>query len=91
MKPLAVRPLTDDWDWQIDAACRGMDASVFFSPHYERGEARQRREQRALAICRGCPVRVPCATFAARTAETTGVWGGLTEADRRPTRRSSSA
>lgn len=87
MKPLKARPLIDEWDWQGRAACRGMDSSVFFSPVHERGEPRRRREQRAQAVCRGCPVQDPCATFAARTAQAFGVWGGLTEADRGHTRR----
>ncbi|MEY9892609.1 WhiB family redox-sensing transcriptional regulator [Catenulispora sp. MAP12-49] len=87
MKPLNARPLLDDWGWQVQAACRGMAVSVFFSPHYERGDSRQRREQRAKAICRECPVRQRCAAFALRTGQAFGVWGGLTEADRGYTRR----
>ena len=87
MKPLNVRPLLDEWDWQTHAACRGMDASVFFSPVYERGDARRQREQRAKTVCRRCPVQGPCATFATGTAQAFGVWGGLTETDRGHTRR----
>ena len=87
MKPLAARPSLDDWGWQARAACRGMDLSVFFSPHYERGDARHRREQQAKNVCHGCPVLGPCAAFATRTAQAFGVWGGLTEADRGHTRR----
>ncbi|NUR57191.1 MAG: WhiB family transcriptional regulator [Catenulispora sp.] len=82
MKPLNARPLIEEWDWQTRAACRGMAASVFFSPHYERGDSRRRREQRATSICRGCPVREQCAEFALRTGQAFGIWGGLTETDR---------
>lgn len=87
MKSLNVRPLLDEWGWQAQAACRGMEASVFFSPHYERGDSRRHRERRAQAICRECPVLDRCAAFAVHTGQAFGVWGGLTEADRRHTRR----
>lgn len=83
MKPLSSKPLLNEWDWQGSASCRGMDSSVFFSPSDERGARRREREQRAQEICGGCPVRRPCAAFALLTAQRYGVWGGLTEADRR--------
>ncbi|MFF3874880.1 WhiB family transcriptional regulator [Streptomyces sp. NPDC001978] len=82
MKPLNVRPLLSEWSWQSQAACRGMDSSVFFSPSGERGADRHRRQQRAQSICGTCPVRRPCATFAVRTGQAHGVWGGLTESER---------
>lgn len=78
-----LKPLLRTWEWQAEAACRGMDSSVFFSPPGERGSARRRREQRAREICRYCPVRVPCAGFAAASDQRYGVWGGRTEAERR--------
>ncbi|MEU9547280.1 MULTISPECIES: WhiB family transcriptional regulator [Streptomyces] len=82
MKPLGAKPLLDEWGWQSAASCRGMDSSVFFSSSHERGSKRRQRELRAQAICRCCPVQRLCADFALRTAQTYGVWGGLTEADR---------
>lgn len=90
VKPLNIKPLLDEWDWQTRSACRGMESSVFFSPANERGESRRRREQRAKTVCRTCPVQDPCAAFAFRTGQAFGVWGGLTETDRgiRPASRS---
>ena len=82
MKPVEAKPLLSHWEWQFHAAGRGMDSSVFFSPPSERGEARRSRESRARSVCRDCPVQVPCASFAVRTSQPFGVWGGLTEADR---------
>ena len=29
------------WDWQLRAACRGSDGSVFYHPNNERGDARK--------------------------------------------------
>jgi WhiB family redox-sensing transcriptional regulator len=78
-----LKPLLRMWEWQAEAACRGMDSSVFFSPPGEKGDARRRREEIAQAICRCCPVRVPCDSFAAASEQRYGVWGGRTEAERR--------
>jgi hypothetical protein len=40
----------------------------------------------ARQICAGCPVRQPCLDYALSHAITHGIWGGLTERDRRPLR-----
>ena len=63
--------------------CRGIDSSIFFSPDSERGTARARRESRAKQICEGCPVLVQCRDHALNTGEPYGVWGGMTELDRK--------
>jgi WhiB family transcriptional regulator, redox-sensing transcriptional regulator len=71
------------WTWQQDAACRNLGSSLFFSPSGERAAARRRREAAAKAICGRCPVRMPCVIYALATRQRYGVWGGLTEDDRR--------
>ncbi|MFD8481029.1 WhiB family transcriptional regulator [Kitasatospora sp. NPDC059673] len=86
MKPPITAPLLSEWGWQARAACRGMDTAVFFSPCGEQGEARRSRERRARSVCGACPVRLACASFAVRTRQDFGIWGGLTEADRQVTR-----
>ncbi|MER6126656.1 WhiB family transcriptional regulator [Streptomyces sp. NPDC001795] len=75
-------PVAEFWAWQLFAACRGMDVSMFFSPPGERGSIRREREERARAVCRGCPVRDACARFALSTGQHYGVWGGLSEGER---------
>ncbi|MCQ4120613.1 WhiB family transcriptional regulator [Rhodococcus tibetensis] len=70
-------------NWQLRAACRGTDLAVFFSPDGERGSARDRREAQARQICMPCPVLAQCRDHALTVGEPYGVWGGLTEADRR--------
>ena len=71
--------------WQAKAACRGPHASVFFPPsHLERKDDREERETRAKAICATCPVRRPCLDYALAIREPHGIWGGLSEAERRP-------
>lgn len=73
-----------DDTWQVKAACRGPQAAVFFPPSYvERKDDKLEREHRAKAICALCPVREPCLAYALRIREPHGIWGGLTEAERR--------
>ena len=35
------------------------------------------------AICRGCPVKVTCLNWALASGQEAGIWGGLTEDERR--------
>jgi WhiB family redox-sensing transcriptional regulator len=46
-------------------------------------DERLTRERRAKAICAVCPVQVECLEYAIRTREPHGVWGGLSEMERR--------
>jgi len=41
---------------------------------------------RATAVCRRCPVMIQCRTWALTTGQTAGVWGGLSEHERRAMR-----
>ncbi|MFD9669035.1 WhiB family transcriptional regulator [Rhodococcus sp. NPDC059968] len=78
-----VAVTVDSGEWRVRAACRGADLSVFFSPDGERRSARDRREVRARRICQVCPVLVRCRDHALTVGASYGVWGGMTEADRR--------
>lgn len=70
--------------WQERAACRGPHSSVFFPPvTVERREDREERERHAKAICAGCAVLGECRDFALRIREPHGIWGGMTESERR--------
>jgi WhiB family transcriptional regulator, redox-sensing transcriptional regulator len=70
--------------WHLRAACRGPESVLFFPPAIgERSEDREARERRAKAICAGCDVREECLDFALRVREPHGIWGGLTEVERR--------
>ena len=44
--------------WWDHAACKGMDTAIFFSKN--NGSMNRSASQRAIAICRGCPVSVEC-------------------------------
>jgi WhiB family transcriptional regulator, redox-sensing transcriptional regulator len=66
--------------WRAQAACRDADVNVFFPPTDEEAGP-------AKAICAACPVRVECLEFALATRQEDGVWGGMTEIERRRLRR----
>src|SRR5262245_5096452 len=73
-----------EWGWQWRSACRGEDTGLFFPPSRpEMKDERLTRERRAKAICAVCPVQVECLEYAIRTREPHGVWGGLSEMERR--------
>ena len=70
--------------WHLQAMCRGPESELFFPPSWpERREERDEREARAKAICTQCAVRAECLDFALRVREPHGIWGGLTESERR--------
>ena len=76
-------------EWQLDAACRGEFAAAFYPPiRSESKHERLARERAAKAVCDECPVRVPCLDHAIRADERYGIWGGLTDAERRHLPRS---
>jgi WhiB family redox-sensing transcriptional regulator len=76
------RPLIEEWEWQYQAACKGMATDIFFYSDRERGPKRARREKIAKAICATCPVINQCREQALRLAEPYGIWGGLTQEER---------
>ncbi|PID53904.1 MAG: transcription factor WhiB [Micrococcales bacterium] len=75
-------PVADLWTWQLDAACRETDNSLFFHPEGERGPRRRARDAAAKAICASCPSLMACREHALAVREPYGVWGGLTEEER---------
>ncbi|MEU6215872.1 MULTISPECIES: WhiB family transcriptional regulator [unclassified Streptomyces] len=71
------------WLWQEEAACRNLGTDRFFHPAGERGEDRAERDQEAKEVCALCPVRAECLRHALSVQEPYGVWGGLSEEERR--------
>ncbi len=70
----------DELSWQDYGSCRGADADLFFP---ERGAS----TRKAKAICNECDVKEPCLEFAIVTGEKFGIWGGMSERERRRVRR----
>ncbi|WP_303396062.1 MULTISPECIES: WhiB family transcriptional regulator [unclassified Rhodococcus (in: high G+C Gram-positive bacteria)] len=75
-------PITDEWEWQLDAECRNEQAAVFFPPTNTRGAALELLEIQAKRICSRCPVRRRCLDYAIASGEPYGVWGGLSASER---------
>lgn len=72
-------------NWADDANCLGMNPDIFFPT---RGED----VRYAQSICRACDVQVECAHYALNQNDTLqGIWGGLTQRDRRRIRRGRAA
>jgi WhiB family transcriptional regulator, redox-sensing transcriptional regulator len=74
-----------DMDWRHRALCRDEDPELFF-PIGTTGPATVQVEQ-AKAVCRRCSVVESCLDWALRSGQDSGVWGGLSEDERRALKR----
>jgi len=77
---LGFETLSPDRGWQDEANCLGVDPDLFFP---ERGAS----TREAKEVCRGCVVRGQCLEYALVNGEKFGIWGGLSERERRRLRR----
>jgi WhiB family redox-sensing transcriptional regulator len=66
--------------WKADALCAQTDPEAFFP---EKGGS----TREAKRICIGCPVREECLDYALEHDERFGIWGGLSERERRALKR----
>lgn len=71
---------TQDMAWTQLARCRGLDPDLFFVR--SASEARE-----AARICHRCGVKEACLRYALEHEIEFGVWGGLTERQRRAYQR----
>jgi WhiB family transcriptional regulator, redox-sensing transcriptional regulator len=62
-------------DWRSSASCRESDPDGLF--------VRGAEQNRAKLVCMGCPVRTECLAEALDNRISFGVWGGMTERERR--------
>ncbi|MFF3327713.1 WhiB family transcriptional regulator [Streptomyces sp. NPDC002889] len=61
--------------WSERAACRSGDPEELF--------AKAPQQKKAKAVCVACPVRIDCLAEALDSRVAFGVWGGMTERERR--------
>ncbi|WP_272878798.1 WhiB family transcriptional regulator [Rothia nasisuis] len=66
--------------WQADALCAQTDPEAFFP---EKGGS----TRDAKRVCNECPVREACLEYAMENDERFGIWGGLSERERRRLRK----
>lgn len=71
--------------WQHRAACLKEDPELFF-PIGNTGPARLQIEE-AKQVCRRCDVREMCLEWALESGQDHGVWGGMSEDERRALKR----
>jgi WhiB family transcriptional regulator, redox-sensing transcriptional regulator len=81
-EPLSIVGLDDDviLPWQEQALCAQTDPEAFFP---EKGGS----TREAKRVCSRCDVRGDCLTFALGHDERFGIWGGLSERERRRLKR----
>ena len=76
--------LLPDAEWRERAACKPYPAVLFFGiDDSETPMERRAREEEAKSVCATCTVRVECLEYALVTKEPYGIWGGLTELERK--------
>jgi WhiB family redox-sensing transcriptional regulator len=66
--------------WRQRANCVGLDPNLFFP-------VRGSSTREAKEVCRGCVVRGECLDYSLSSHEKFGIWGGLSERERRRIRR----
>ena len=71
-------------EWRERAACLEYPAVLFFGLDDTEGPVERRaREEKAKRVCMSCEVRRECLEYALATREPYGIWGGLTEIERK--------
>lgn len=68
------------WNWRTAARCRAADAEELF--------VRGAEQRQARGFCGVCPVRTECLAHALDERVEFGIWGGMTERERRALLRS---
>jgi WhiB family transcriptional regulator, redox-sensing transcriptional regulator len=66
--------------WQTDALCSQTDPEAFFP---EKGGS----TRDAKRVCTSCDVKAECLEYALQNDERFGIWGGLSERERRKLKR----
>jgi len=79
---LVVNDEIDEMGWQEKALCAQTDPEAFFP---EKGGS----TREAKKVCLSCEVRAECLDYALKNDERFGIWGGLSERERRRIRRAS--
>jgi len=75
-------------NWRTRAECRFSDPELFFpTGRTSRGGPAYEQAQRAKSVCARCPAIQACLQEALENGEQFGIWGGLTEDERRAMQR----
>lgn len=74
-------------DWRDKAECVTVDPELFFPIGSEKSPVVQEQIEKAKRVCGRCTVQVVCLEYALSTGQNDGIWGGLTEDERRELKR----
>ena len=74
--PTQIAASAGDEGWRLDALCAETDPEAFFP---EKGGS----TREAKRVCASCAVRAECLEYALTSDERFGIWGGLSERERR--------
>lgn len=74
--PLDIHSFSAPPEWVLDALCASTDPEAFFPD--KAGSSRTGKD-----VCRRCPVAAECLDYALEHEERFGIWGGLSERERR--------
>lgn len=80
LQDLTTPSARPELDWQDQALCAEVDPEIFFP---EKGG----NPRIAKAVCRACHVRAECLNYALEHDERFGIYGGLSERERRRLKR----
>ena len=81
---LEMSSVLAELEWREQASCLDYPAVLFFGVDDSETPAERRiREDEAKRICSTCEVRTECLEYALQTKEPYGIWGGLTELERK--------
>jgi WhiB family transcriptional regulator, redox-sensing transcriptional regulator len=82
LRPQAAsdRAAPEDLSWQDCGLCAETDPDAFFP---EKGGS----TREAKRVCRSCEVRAECLEYALETDQRFGIWGGMSERERRRLKR----
>ena len=75
LQPAGRRPSGPVWNWRVAARCRTENAEDLFVSGAD--------QRRVRDFCLACPVRTECLAHALDQQVEFGVWGGMTERERR--------
>jgi WhiB family redox-sensing transcriptional regulator len=75
-------------NWKLQGSCNSYPYELMW-PVGTTGPAEAQTSQ-AKAVCAACPIETKCLQYAVENHEAYGIWGGLTEEERRQIRNSPS-
>jgi WhiB family transcriptional regulator, redox-sensing transcriptional regulator len=73
-------------DWRHKAICKDEDPELFF-PIGKAGRSIALQVADAKVVCDRCPVTTDCLSWVLKSGQDGGVWGGMSEDERRSLKR----